>query len=68
MLFLPPEGGNRAVQNLNRPPLGHNRDGTSALTNATPALQVDHGPMGRSYGVDAAFMSFQQHGWGNHAV
>ena len=34
MLFLPPEGGNRAVQNLNRPPFGHNRDGTSAAMNA----------------------------------
>lgn len=33
MLFLPPEGGNLAVQDLDRPPLGHNRDGTSALAN-----------------------------------
>ena len=33
MLFLPPEGGNRAVQNLDRPPLGHNRDSTSVLAN-----------------------------------
>lgn len=33
MLFLPPEGGNLAVQDLDRPPLGHNRDSTSALAN-----------------------------------
>jgi hypothetical protein len=33
MLFLLAEGGNRAVQDLDRPPLGHNRDGTSALAN-----------------------------------
>jgi hypothetical protein len=37
MLFLPPEGGHLAVQDLDRPPLGHNRDRTSALANATPA-------------------------------
>ena len=37
MLFLPPEGGNLTVQDLDRPPLGHNRDGTSAPANATPA-------------------------------
>ena len=30
MLFLPPEGGNLAVQDLDRPPLGHNPDGTSS--------------------------------------
>jgi hypothetical protein len=29
MLFLPPEGRNLAVQDLDRPPLGHNLDGTS---------------------------------------
>jgi len=33
MLLLPPEGGNLAVQDFDRPPLGHNRDGTSALAN-----------------------------------
>ena len=33
MLFLPPEGGNLAVQDLDRPPLGHNRDSTSAFAN-----------------------------------
>ena len=37
MLFLPPEGRNLTVQDLDRPPLGHNRDGTSAPANATPA-------------------------------
>jgi len=25
-------------------------------------------PVPSSYDMDAAFMSFQQHGWGNHAV
>ena len=33
MLFLPPEGRNLTVQHLDRPPLGHNRDGTSAPAN-----------------------------------
>ena len=37
MLFLPPEGRNLTVQDLDRPPLGHNRDGTSAPAKATPA-------------------------------
>jgi hypothetical protein len=37
MLFLPPEGRNLTVQDLDRPPLGHNRDGRSAPANATPA-------------------------------
>jgi len=33
MLFLPPEGRNLAVQDFDRPPLGHNRDDMSALAN-----------------------------------
>ena len=37
MLFLPPEGRNLTVQDLDRPPLGHNRDRTSAPANTTPA-------------------------------
>src|SRR6516162_3283949 len=32
------------------------------------AVACGTGPAGRSYGMDAAFMSFQQHGSGNHAV
>jgi hypothetical protein len=38
MLFLPPEGGNLAVQDLDGPPLGHNRDRTSALANRNTCL------------------------------
>jgi hypothetical protein len=38
MLFLPPEGGNLAVQDLDRPPLGHKRDRTSALANRNTRL------------------------------
>ena len=37
MLFLPPEGRNLTVQDLDRPPLGHNRDGTLRPRTATPA-------------------------------
>ena len=32
------------------------------------AVASGTGPAGRSYDMDAAFMSFQQHGSGNHAV
>jgi hypothetical protein len=31
MLFLPSESGNLTVQDLDRPPFGHTRDGTSTL-------------------------------------
>jgi hypothetical protein len=34
-LFLPPEGRNLTVQDLDRPPLARNRDSTSASTNRT---------------------------------
>ncbi len=37
MLLLPPEGGNLAVQDLDRLPLGRNRDGRPRSRTATPA-------------------------------
>jgi ribonucleotide monophosphatase NagD (HAD superfamily) len=51
MLFLPPEGRNLTVQDLDRPPLGHNRDSTS-----TPADR--HPPAGPEFSYQALNQAF----------